>query len=171
VVSRGQVEKTRRAYPSWERALQHVYRENLLNNLMRTSELFAPLPADAKRNLVKQFRLKRLPPRTQIFGEGQPIDGLDVVLEGRVEVVVRQRGRRRVLAQWESGAVFGEESLFGSPRGGGHALKTGKKTTVLRLPRKSFTEVLAGFPKSWSHVQNLAASRPVSLPERDLTLI
>jgi CRP-like cAMP-binding protein len=163
VVSKSQVEQTRRAYPSWERALQHVYRENLLNTLMRTSELFAPLPGDAHHKLIKEFRIKRIPPKTPLFEEGQPTDGLYVVLEGRVEVVVRQRGRRRVLAKWEAGSVFGEDSLFGSPRSG-HALRTGRKTTVLRLPRKSFTEVLAGFPGSWAHVQHLAKALPKSSP-------
>lgn len=159
VVAKNQIEQTRQAYPSWERALHQVYRQNLLHTLMQTSQLFAPLPEDAHRRLLEKFQIKRLPQKTPLFEEGQPPDGLYVVLEGRIEVVARQRGRRRVLGQWGAGAVFGEDSLFGVPKGG-HAFRTGRKTTVLRLPRKAFTEVLASFPESWAYVRQLAESRP-----------
>ena len=76
VVAKNQIEQTRQAYPSWERALHQVYRQNLLHTLMQTSQLFAPLPEDAHRRLLEKFRIKRLPQKTPLFEEGQPPAGL-----------------------------------------------------------------------------------------------
>ena len=75
-----------------------------------------------------------------------------------MEVSVREGGRRRVLANLEAGGIFGEISLL-NRRAVSASIKTAKKTTVFRLPRKSFTEVASAFPTVLSHVQSLAAHR------------
>lgn len=76
-----------------------------------------------------------------LFREGDPGDGLFLVVSGEIDVVKRGPGGERSLARLGAGAILGEISLLTSEARSatGHALVA---TRVLRLPVQRFRALL-----------------------------
>ena len=143
-------------FPSVHNIVHKLYRTRLLNSLMASSPIFAPLENEAKRQLTEKFKLKRLAPRMKIFTEGDIQDGLYLVVDGRLESSIRESGKRRVIETLYAGEVFGGRALI-QRTAANKTIKTTRKTALFKLSRRSFTEVASIFPKVLAHVQSLAA--------------
>jgi hypothetical protein len=59
-------------------------------------------------DIVSASRKRAFPAGTVLMREGQPADTVMVVLDGRVQVSVRERGRDRVIAERGPGDLVGE---------------------------------------------------------------
>lgn len=77
----------------------------------------------------------------ELFREGEPGDGLYLLLSGEINVVKRGKDGEHVLAKLEPGAVLGEMSLITSDARSatGRALT---RSSVLRLPAAQFRSLL-----------------------------
>jgi len=82
-----------------------------------------------------------VPAGSEIFREGDPGDGLYMVLAGEIDVVKRTPGGERSLARLGAGGVLGEMSLLTDDvrSATGRALV---ETAVLRLPVTAFRALL-----------------------------
>lgn len=141
-------------YPSVAAALKRFCRQRLLANLMETSPLFRPFSRDDRRTLVEHFRAREAPRGHVVITEGQPSDGLYVVLSGEVEVTVG--GRRAALLR--EGDVFGEMSLLTRSPATASVVTT-RRTSMLRLPHEDFTRLIMSHPQVLELVSELTDER------------
>lgn len=141
-------------YPSVATALKKFCRQRLLSNLMQGSALFRPFSKSDRRELVQKFRARDVRRGEVLLEEGRPSDGLYVVLSGEVDVVVK--GRK--VASLREGEVFGEMSLL--TRSPATATVTAARhTSVLRLPREDFDQLIMTHPQVLEHVSELTDER------------
>ena len=95
-------------------------------------------------------------PGDVIVREGEPSDGLYVVLEGAVDVVKRARGH--VVGLLAEGELFGEVScLRKTPATATVVVRRGG--TLLRLPRADFDGLVAAYPQLLELVSELSDER------------
>jgi cAMP-dependent protein kinase regulator len=105
---RAAMEKLFGAHPGVQAALDAFYRERLLANLLRASPLLSPLSADEKIEVAGKFEVKTFEAGHVILVQGQPGDGLYMVLRGRCGVMDRSGKRYPALIE---GDAFGEISV------------------------------------------------------------
>jgi len=141
-------------YPQVAAALKKFCRQRLLANVMNSSPLFKPFGRKDRKELVERFRARDVKKNDLIIKEGTPTDGLYVVLSGEVEV---RKGKTR-LATLHEGEVFGEISLLQkSPATA--SVSAAKRTSLLRLPREVFDQVILTHPQVLQLVSELSESR------------
>lgn len=174
-MSRNLVEDVSRHYPSVGQAIQRFCRGRLLQNVMRTSPIFAPFSADVKQELMLRFRQKTLPPQTTVIVRGRPGEGLFVVLSGRCEVVasglgamtdpqshvgahVGVAGHEIVLAELKDGDVFGEMSLLWQQETNA-TVRTVTECILLGLPKAEFQNLIMTHPQVLEVLARLSEER------------
>lgn len=140
--------------PALINLLLRFVRERLVDRMIRTSELFAPFADEDRRSLTSKFEVVEVLPGAQLIVQGKRADGLYVLVSGKVEIV-----RDGVpLALLRSGDVFGEISLMS---GGGSTanVTAGTRVIALRMPARTFTEVIMTHPQVLAYLGELAAQR------------
>lgn len=145
--------------------LLRFVRERLIGRMLRTSELFRPF-ADADRDALSgRFELVEAVPGAQLIVEGQRADGLYLMVAGRVDVT--RAGAPAPITQLTSGDVFGEMSLL-SGGGSTASVTTASRVLALRMPAKTFTEVIMTHPQVLAYLGELADRRaPPKKPKGD----
>jgi CRP-like cAMP-binding protein len=141
-------------YPTVATALKKFCRQRLLANLMNSAALFKPFTPSERRELIQRFRARDALPGETLIREGQPSDGLYVVLTGEVAVDV---GGRPV-ATLKEGQVFGEMSLL-TRAVTTATVKTTRRTSLLRLPRADFDQLIMSHPQILEQVAELTDER------------
>jgi CRP-like cAMP-binding protein len=141
-------------FPTVATALKKFCRQRLLSHLMSTAALFRPFTKSERRDLVQRFRARDAGPGEVLIKQGQPSDGLYVVLTGEVSVVMNDRQ----VATLREGQVFGEMSLLTrSPTTA--TVKTTRKTSFLRLPKEDFDQLIMSHPQILEAVAELTDER------------
>jgi cAMP-dependent protein kinase regulator len=157
-VSRDILAQVVKNFPSVANILLKFYRQRLLSNLMATSAIFKPLDAEQRKSLIEKFKSREVPANEKILEEGQAGDGLYMLLSGRAEVSKKVDNQRKVLAHLKTGDVFGEMSLL-SDQPVTATIKTLRKCIVLKLPKRSFTEIVATHPQLLAKVTEISQER------------
>ncbi len=141
-------------YPQVAQALKKFCRQRLLSNVMNTAPLFQPFAKKERKTLIERFRARDVKKGDTIIREGGQTDGLYVLLSGEVEVMKEAR----VLARLKEGDVFGEMSLL--QRGPASAtVSATKRTSLLRLPRPDFDNVVKAHPQILALISQLSEDR------------
>jgi CRP-like cAMP-binding protein len=111
---------------------------------------------------MERFRARAACEGERIIREGDPSDGLYVVLEGTLDVVKRKDGREVAVGRLREGDVFGEIScLRKAPASASVVVRRGG--TLLKLPRKDFDELVTSYPQILELVAELSEERSESL--------
>jgi CRP-like cAMP-binding protein len=86
--------------------------------LLRSMDLFAELPDSELARIARLLKEQKFSENDLIFQQGDPGDGLYLVLQGRVRIATTDSfGRERVLAFYGPGEFFGDMAvLTGAPR-------------------------------------------------------
>jgi CRP-like cAMP-binding protein len=136
--------------------LLRFVRDRLVAKVTRTSELFRPFDDVERMALTSRFELVEVAAGTPMITQGTRADGLYVTLAGKVEVW--RDGNPEAVATLGAGEVFGEISLLA---GGGSIAHCRAATRVLalRMPVKTFQEVIMTHPQVLQYVGDLAARR------------
>ncbi|MEZ4384336.1 MAG: Crp/Fnr family transcriptional regulator [Nannocystaceae bacterium] len=101
----------------------------------------------------------RKPSGTTVLGEGQPSDGLYIVLRGRVNLVrVADGGRDLILSALGPGDAFGEVCAFGGGNMSTSAVAA-VHTELLRVPGELLSEHLRREPETLMRVARLQHER------------
>jgi CRP-like cAMP-binding protein len=151
-----------RAHPHLAASLHRFYRQRLLANAMAVSAIFRPFPKGDRKLIMERFRARAVREGERIIREGDPSDGLYVVLEGTLDVVKRKDGREVAVGKLREGDVFGEMScLRKAPASATVVVRRGG--TLLRLPRKDFDELVLAYPQILELVAELSEERSESL--------
>ncbi len=144
--------------PQIASVLAKYTRERLLRNLMATCPLFLPLDPERRERLIDLFESRLYRPKERVIGEGEPSDGLFVVLSGAVRVSKREQAETLALAELGPGQIFGEISLIQRRPATATVVAVGK-TVLLSLSRDTFNEHVAEFPEVVAHVYRVAVER------------
>jgi CRP-like cAMP-binding protein len=116
-------------------------RGRLIDRLLRTSPMFAPMPDTDRATLAARFDFLEIDPGAVLVAEGTRGDGLYVLLAGRAEIV--RAGR--VVAKLRPGDLAGTTPLIDAEP----ALATVRATTkclALQLAAPAFREVIMTHP-------------------------
>ncbi|MCS6797508.1 MAG: cyclic nucleotide-binding domain-containing protein [Myxococcota bacterium] len=140
------------------RGLDKFARERLLANLMATSPLFQPFDREQRLELLARFSAHDVTAGTPLIREGQPGEGLFVLLSGEVQVSRESDAGRVELARLGPGDVFGEISLLHD--GPTTATVTAcTNATVLFLPRATFRRLVDAVPALRAWIEQLGDER------------
>jgi CRP-like cAMP-binding protein len=107
-----------------------------------------------RRELIERFRAREVRRNEVIIRDGEQTDGLYVVLTGEVEV----RKHNQLLGTLKEGDVFGEISLLHKTPATATVLAS-RYTTVLRLPREDFDQLILLHPQILVLVSELTDER------------
>jgi cAMP-dependent protein kinase regulator len=144
-------------------ALLGFVRARLVDRITRTSELFEPFTDDERRGLAAQFEVVEVDAGTRLITQGTRADGLYIVMAGRVEV---QRGGH-VVATLLTGDVFGEMSLIAG-RGSTADVVAATRLLALRMPAKTFREMIMTYPQVLAYLGELSSKRSLLKQAEDM---
>lgn len=154
MLARADLEKQEGELESLTQALKKFTRGRFLANLAATSPLFAQLPRDERKALLRRFVAQAVGAGDIVIEEGEAGRGLFLVLKGELEV----SARAQKLAVLRSGDVFGEISLLKAiPTTATVKAKTVGE--VLFLAREDFAPALAAHPGIQPALEELSAQR------------
>ncbi len=144
----------------------------LAMDLLRRVPYFAELEDEALRSLSAQVRERKLEAGEQILMEGDPCEGLYVVLSGRVKVFkLSAEGKEQVIRILGPGRTFNDVPVFdnGPNPGSVAALEA---TIVGLIPKSQILTMVERYPKIGRAVIRLLASRlrALTLMIEDLSL-
>jgi CRP-like cAMP-binding protein len=151
-----------RRHPGLAGALRRFYRQRLLANAMAVSPVFRPFPRQERALLMERFRARGAAAGETVVREGEPSDGLYLVLEGELDVVKHKDARRVVMGRLREGDLFGEMScLRKAPASASVVVR--RAGTLLRLPRTEFDALVSTHPQILELVATLTDERAESL--------
>jgi cAMP-dependent protein kinase regulator len=101
-----------RRHPSVLEVMLRFLRDRLIDRLIRTNPLFGAFPAKQRPSIAKLFRFLEVRSGTRMIEQGQTAKDLFVLLAGSAQVIQMDTDSDKVLAELESGAIFGEMSLL-----------------------------------------------------------
>ena len=137
-------------------ALNRFTRSRLLQNTMATSPLFRPFDRTQRKLLIARFVFAGCGTSdSRVMIEGEPTDGLYVVMLGRFRV--ERAGQP--LALLTAGDIFGEMSLLTRSAATASVVSEATPGRLLRLPRKIFDELILTHPQVLELVSTLADQR------------
>ncbi len=157
-VSRQILDQVIKNFSSVRGIMLKFYRQRLLSNLMNTSPIFRPLDIEQRKSLIEKFKSREVGANEKLLEEGSAGDGLYLLLSGKVEISKKVEGKRTVLAHLKEGDVFGERSLLHNQPVSA-SVKTLRKSIVLKLPKKTFAEVVSTHPQLVAHIAELSNER------------
>jgi CRP-like cAMP-binding protein len=149
-------------HPHVAQSLRRFYRQRLLANAMAVSPIFRPFQRGERKLIMERFRAREVAEGELVIREGEPSDGLYVVLEGAVDVVKSKDGQGLAVGHLREGDLFGEMScLRKAPASATVVVR--RPGTLLRLPRKDFDELVVTYPQILELVSTLSEERAESL--------
>jgi len=149
-------------HPHVAQSLRRFYRQRLLANALALSPIFRPFQRGDRKLIMEQFRAREVTEDEVVIREGEPSDGLYVVLEGAVDVVKRKAGKPVVVGHLREGDLFGEMScLRKAPASATVVVR--RPGTLLRLPRPAFDELVVTYPQILELVATLSEERAENL--------
>jgi CRP-like cAMP-binding protein len=121
---------------------------------MSTSALFAPFSRNERRQLVERFRARDVQKGDVLIKEGQRSDGMYIVLSGEIDV----RLGHQTVAALREGDIFGEMSLL-TKAPATATCAAARRTSLLRLPREDFDQLVLSHPQILVLVSELTDER------------
>jgi CRP/FNR family transcriptional regulator, cyclic AMP receptor protein len=123
--------------------------------VLKSSEWFAALEPAFQQAVLVSSRVRVLAAATPVFHRGDPNDGIYCILSGAIRFgAVAPSGRESMVALIEAPEWFGEIALFdGGVRT--HDAWTDVTSTLLHLPSRHLTRMLASDPGAWQHLGRL----------------
>lgn len=143
-----------------------------LKNLLNSVEIFRDLSEQDLLDIVSNARRREYAPAEIIFDMGEPGDAMYVIEKGRVRIVqIFPDGSREILANLDSGQVFGEMAVLDNLPRTGRAIAV-SPVTVFRLDRQEFNQMRAnGVPAAYKVIRNLARSLSKRLRDTNRKLV
>jgi CRP-like cAMP-binding protein len=132
------------------------FHEDARLEVLRRCTVFAPLPADTISVLAEMMCVERYAAGEVVCEVGDRADGVCVVAEGELTVLVPGTDGERPLSV---GTIFGEYAMFSRVRTAAVCART--DSVVLTLDYERFRKFLLEFPESALALLELAVDRMV----------
>ncbi len=157
-ITRATLEQLQKEDPKVGPALERFRRTRLIDNLARTSPLFAGVDPAGARRALSGFATRKVDRGAVVVTQDQPAPGLFIVLQGALQVSAVTHSGPVQLKVLESGDVFGEMSLLDDDVATATVTATAD-STVLVLPRVAFRELADAHPALRARLRRLAQQR------------
>ena len=127
--------------------------------VVQRGEWFAGLAPDFRQAVLESSRLTVVPAGKSVFRRGDASDGLYCVISGAIRfAAIAPSGKESVVAVAEASHWFGEIALFdGGTRT--HDAWADMSSTVLHLPLRHLTKMLADDPLRWQQLGRLLVQK------------
>jgi CRP/FNR family transcriptional regulator, cyclic AMP receptor protein len=123
--------------------------------VLKSSEWFAALEPAFQQDVLVSSRARVLAAGEAVFHRGDPNDGIYCILSGAVRFgAVAPSGKESMVALIEAPEWFGEIALFDDGVRT-HDASADVTTTLLHLPLRHLTRLLASDPGAWRHLGRL----------------
>jgi len=139
--------------PSVAKGLLRFLRSRLIDRQIRTNLFFAAFAHAERDTVARQFRILEVSEGTRIVEQGEPPDGLFVVLSGSLELMDRKKGK--AIGGLELGDVFGGLSLIEGQAASADVVARSKCWLVV-LGEGRFRRILDANPRLARVVRRLA---------------
>lgn len=146
-------------HPSIHATILALHRDRLMQNLLSSNSLFAPIPNDRKAKLAASFVTQTIAEGQVLLQQGQPGAGLFVLLRGTCEVWRQTEDQTLKLAELSEGSIFGEISLVLFDRLCTATVTTVSECVVLWLSRQDFQSSMMSDATVREEVIKLALER------------
>jgi cAMP-dependent protein kinase regulator len=158
-ISRNGLHEMIRTHPRVKEVLQNLFKERVLDNFLALSPLFSSLTVEERGEVIKRFRLRKVPEETMLFKGGDPSTSLFMVRNGEVEIFTQNgHGKKVSLALLQSGNIFGEIGvLFDRPRMAN--AKTTRPTKLLEITQEDFKACLFQIPSLQTKLKEVSLKR------------
>ena len=158
-ITRNELNEMMKTHPRVKEVLQGLFRQRVLDLFLALSPMFSLLTPVEREEILKRFRVRKIPEETLLFKGGDPPDSLYLIRSGEVEIFTRNRqGQRVVLGTLKSGNFFGEIGpLFNKPRTA--SAKTIKPSELFELTKEDLEACLLQFPKLQSTLKEISLKR------------
>lgn len=134
-------------------------RERLIHNVFATSALFRPLDGKQRLDLMRRFVSIDAQAGDLLIREGDPAQGLYVVLRGAVVVTRHGDGEALELARLGPSEVFGEIALITQEPATATVRVAAAGTTLLFLSRDYFDRLMQAVPELRAYFERLTEDR------------
>lgn len=123
--------------------------------VLQSGEWFATLDTNFQLTVLRSSRVLLLATGESVFRRGDPSDGIYCVISGAVRFgTVTPSGRESIVGLAEAPQWFGEVALFdGGART--HDAWADITSTLLHLPLRHLTRILADEPRAWQYIGRL----------------
>jgi CRP-like cAMP-binding protein len=127
--------------------------------VVTSGEWFAALDPAFQRAVLESSRVMVLGAGESVFRRGDPCDGIYCVISGAVRfAAIAASGRESIVGLAEAPQWFGEIALFdGGART--HDAWADITSTLLHLPLRHLTRILADDPGAWQHLGRLLVQK------------
>lgn len=123
------------------------------------SALFSTMPSALRQQMLAATRLQQFADRASIFRDGDPGDGLYVIVEGRVVIsAMVSATERRMFSRLEPGDFFGEMAVLDEQPRSATATAEGL-TTLAFLPRETMATLFRASPDLALHFAQIISER------------
>jgi cAMP-dependent protein kinase regulator len=158
-ISQNELNEMIKTHPRIKEVLQNLFNQRVLDLFLGLSPLFSSLTPAEREEVLKRFRLHKIPEETLLFKGGDPPKSLYMVKSGEVELFTQNlQGKKVVLGAMGSGNIFGEIGpLFNKPRMA--FAKTIRPSELLELTKEDLEACLHQFPKLRSILKETSFKR------------
>ncbi len=164
-INRDELNAMIKRHPRIKEVLQRFLRQRVLDLFLACSPLFSTLASAEREEVLKRFRLLKVPEETIVFRGGDASDSLFMIKSGEVEIYTENRqGKRTVLAALKSGNFFGEIGvLLNRPRMA--FARTVRGSELLELTQKDLEVCALRFPEVRSAWKEISYKRLTQMKE------
>ena len=168
------IEKLKGEIPDFQARLSSLYRASLVEGLLQTHPLFAPLAPSERPALLERFLGMHVASKEVLIKQRATSPGLFVLLDGQVDIVRQDEDWEITIATLNAGEVFGEIGLVSEKSAVAGVVAT-QPSTMLFLSRAEFASAAQAHPPLRHFAVSLANQRlsnaHATLNAKDLSLI
>ncbi|MBI2413714.1 MAG: cyclic nucleotide-binding domain-containing protein [Deltaproteobacteria bacterium] len=146
-ITKAEIEEIIRTHERVSIILFNFYKERVVDRLMALSEIFKPLSAEDRKEILGRLTLKRFDKGASIAKEGERGDTMYLIKSGAVQVWVKdKKGAAKTVATLSEGDFFGEIALATSrPRVA--SVTALQDTELVEFGRSIIKDVLGRYPE------------------------
>lgn len=146
-ITKAEIEEITRTHKRVSSILFDFYKERVVDRLMALSEIFKPLSAEDRKEILGRLALKRFEKGASIAKEGERGETMYLIKSGAVHVWIKDReGSRKTVAKLSEGDFFGEIALATSrPRVA--SVMALQDTELVEFGRSIIKDVLGRYPE------------------------
>jgi len=158
-LTRARLTEVVRRFPVVGQVVQAFYRERMVENLLRSNPVFAPLSTEQKQTVAREFQLREVKPGEVVLQQGREGDAFYLLLRGRLTPYHSPPGgQEKAYPSLREGDVFGEISLLlGKPVTA--TVRADMASVVLRLDRAAFERLILSQPGMRSTLTRVGTER------------
>lgn len=158
-LTRARLTEVVRRFPVVGQVVQAFYRERMVENLLRSNPVFAPLSTEQKQTVAREFQLREVKAGDVVLQQGREGDAFYLLLRGRLTPYHSPPGGpEKAYPSLREGDVFGEISLLlGKPVTA--TVRADMASVVLRLDRDAFERLILSQPGMRSTLTRVGTER------------